>query len=115
MDVFAPFAREEFLRFLKPGGWLIYAVPGPEHLFGLKQALYDTPYKNPWVETEYEGFVRRREVPVSGEITLNQEKFRRFCHDALLLEEPSGGYAAAAEPFQPDNPIQFRFLLYQKQ
>lgn len=44
--LFAPFNEKEFARILKPGGSLYTVVPGAYHLFGLKQALYDTPYHN---------------------------------------------------------------------
>lgn len=46
LNVFAPSAEEEFIRVLKPGGYLITAAAGAEHLFGLKAALYDNPTKN---------------------------------------------------------------------
>jgi 23S rRNA (guanine745-N1)-methyltransferase len=32
------------------------AIPAEEHLFGLKSAIYDTPYKNEVADTELEGF-----------------------------------------------------------
>lgn len=44
--LFAAFNEQEFCRVLKPGGSLYTVVPGKYHLFGLKQALYDTPYEN---------------------------------------------------------------------
>lgn len=44
--LFAPFNELEFSRILKPGGRLYTVIPGTHHLFGLKQALYDTPYLN---------------------------------------------------------------------
>lgn len=44
--LFAPFNEKEFARVLKPGGSLYTVIPGSHHLFGLKQALYDTPYVN---------------------------------------------------------------------
>ncbi len=44
--LFAPFNEPEFARVLQPGGVLFTVVPGKRHLFGLKQALYDTPYLN---------------------------------------------------------------------
>lgn len=44
--LFAPFNEKEFARVLKPGGSLYTVIPGANHLFGLKQALYDTPYRN---------------------------------------------------------------------
>ncbi len=46
LNIFAPSAYEEFYRALKPEGILIKAVPLEEHLWGLKCALYDEPYKN---------------------------------------------------------------------
>ena len=44
--LFAPFNEKEFARVLKPGGSLFTVIPGSHHLWGLKQALYDTPYLN---------------------------------------------------------------------
>ena len=44
--LFAPFNEAAFSRTLKPGGRLITVVPGKYHLWGLKQAVYDTPYEN---------------------------------------------------------------------
>lgn len=44
--LFAPFNEKEFARVLKPGGTLYTVIPGSHHLWGLKQALYDTPYLN---------------------------------------------------------------------
>lgn len=46
VHLFAPFQEEEFCRILKPGGLLCTVVPGQDHLWGLKSALYDTPYHN---------------------------------------------------------------------
>ncbi len=44
--LFAPFIEEAFCRILKPGGRLYTVIPGRRHLWGLKEALYDTPYEN---------------------------------------------------------------------
>lgn len=46
VHLFAPFNEASFVRALKPGGKLLTVVPGQFHLWGLKQALYDTPYEN---------------------------------------------------------------------
>ena len=46
VHLFAPFNEKEFARVLKKGGRLYTVVPGKFHLWGLKQALYDTPYEN---------------------------------------------------------------------
>ena len=46
INLFAPCAEDEFRRVLKTGGVLIVVGAGPDHLFGLKKAIYDEPYKN---------------------------------------------------------------------
>lgn len=45
--LFAPCAEQEFLRILRPGGYLILVGAGERHLMGLKQAIYKHPYLNP--------------------------------------------------------------------
>ncbi|MGI6029028.1 MAG: putative RNA methyltransferase [Candidatus Heteroscillospira sp.] len=52
LSVFAPVFPEEFARVLAPRGVVIRAVPLREHLFGLKSAVYDTPYHNPDMSPE---------------------------------------------------------------
>jgi len=44
--LFAPFNEREFARVLRPGGTLYSVIPGRDHLWGLKQVVYKTPYPN---------------------------------------------------------------------
>jgi len=44
--LFAPFNEAEFVRVLKAGGRLYTVIPGTRHLWGLKKAVYETPYLN---------------------------------------------------------------------
>ncbi|MBR4455476.1 MAG: methyltransferase domain-containing protein [Solobacterium sp.] len=46
MTCFAPAAADEIHRILKPGGRFVFVQPAEDHLFELKQVLYDTPYQN---------------------------------------------------------------------
>ena len=46
MPVFSPEADNEYLRVLKKGGIMLRVIPLEKHLFELKAAIYDTPYKN---------------------------------------------------------------------
>ena len=46
VNVFAPCAEAEFTRVLRHGGILAVMYAGPEHLMGLKQALYDHTREN---------------------------------------------------------------------
>ena len=58
LNLFSPLETAEFLRVLKSGGILIRAVPLEEHLFSLKKAVYDTPYRNGPPEEALAGFTR---------------------------------------------------------
>lgn len=70
LDCFSPLALEEFRRVLRPGGTFLYVVPAADHLWELKQVLYDRPYPNEEKETPYEGFAYEAVVPVENTITL---------------------------------------------
>ena len=59
VNVFSPLATEEFARVLMPGGYFLYVVPSSQHLWELKQVLYDHPYENPVKTEDYPGFVHR--------------------------------------------------------
>lgn len=55
-NVFSPLAIDETLRVLKRYGRFIMVIPDEEHLFELKEAIYDTPYKNKVDDTYISGF-----------------------------------------------------------
>ena len=55
---------------LRPGGRMIYVVPGAEHLYQMKAVLYEKPYKNPVQQVEYPGFRAIDEREVQGTITV---------------------------------------------
>ena len=45
LNCFSPFAQEEFRRVLRPGGRMIYVVPGAEHLYQMKLSSTTRPIK----------------------------------------------------------------------
>ena len=57
ISVFAPVSQQESYRVLKEGGLLIVACPGKNHLYGLKEALYENPTHNEEKVPDYEGFI----------------------------------------------------------
>lgn len=73
INIFAPMVESETARILKKGGYLIYAVPGKNHLMGLKELLYENVYENEEKHTEYAGFEFISRETVKSEITLNGE------------------------------------------
>ncbi|MBR2283626.1 MAG: methyltransferase domain-containing protein [Ruminococcus sp.] len=54
--LFAPYAGAEFQRVLRPGGFMLMAIPAENHLWELKMAVYDTPYRNQVSDYALDGF-----------------------------------------------------------
>ena len=116
LNVFAPFAREEFLRVLRPGGQLFYAVPGPRHLFGLKAVLYEHPYENPVQEVDYPGFTALGQVECEGSIRVEGEAVQDlFAMTPYFWKTPREGAERLAACPAVETPIQFRFLKFAKE
>lgn len=75
VNIFAPDSHSEYLRVLKRGGRLITVTPMADHLFELKSAVYEKPYKNPYVDPEREGFslVGTTEVKYKAHLETNED------------------------------------------
>lgn len=71
LSLFAPAPAEEFLRVLSPRGLVIRAVPGADHLWELKQAVYDEPYRNREEKHRLAGFDERDRVRVEYPFALD--------------------------------------------
>lgn len=70
LSLFAPFSPKEYDRLLKSGGALILAFPMQEHLWELKQAVYDRPYKNEVADLNIRGYDLIESKIVHDRITL---------------------------------------------
>ena len=94
----------------------MYAVPGPRHLFGLKQVLYDTPYENPCRPVDYPGFVREDERAVQSTIRLEGGAIQAlFAMTPYYWKTPKEGAERLAKLEVLQTEIEFRFVTYRKQ
>lgn len=56
LNLFAPYCGEEYQRVLAPGGKMLLAIPGEDHLWELKKAVYEHPYRNEVKDFALQGF-----------------------------------------------------------
>ena len=73
VNIFAPCVEEEYKRALKKGGVLIVAGAGENHLLGLKEAIYETTYKNTEREDMPSGMELVEEKTVAFDLELNDK------------------------------------------
>lgn len=117
INLFAPVADAEFARVLKPGGYLLMAVPAEEHLWGMKQVLYETPYKNEVRRDTLEHFTLTEVRRVTDTITVTDPDHIR----ALFAMTPYYWKTAPADRdrlYAQDKlktEIAFDLLLYKKE
>ncbi len=74
VTLFAPYCGEEFKRILSENGVMIMAIPFEEHLWELKQAVYDTPYKNEVRPYELDGFRLLQKKRIRRKISLESNE-----------------------------------------
>lgn len=116
VDIFAPVAGEEFARVLRPGGWLFLVGPGPRHLFGMKQVLYQTPYENPVEERKLPGFTVQGRRLVRDRLTLTGEQIPNlFAMTPYFWKTPREGAARLAALKTLETEAEFVIDLLQRQ
>ena len=92
VNTFSPLAKDEVYRALKKGGHFVMAIPAEAHLFGLKSAIYDTPYKNEVADTTLEGFTLVSEKELRYPLQLDTDADIR----ALFMMTPYAYRTSAA-------------------
>ncbi|PHR85939.1 MAG: 23S rRNA (guanine(745)-N(1))-methyltransferase [Moritella sp.] len=72
--IYAPSQDAELARIIKIGGYLLTVTPAAEHLFELKQKIYQTPEKHDMSIEPIAGFEVVEQQRLTHEITLTQAK-----------------------------------------
>ena len=109
LSVFAPVAGAEFARVLRPGGYLIVAAPGPRHLFGLKEVLYDRPYENEEAQFSIPGMRQTDIVRVGGTVHLTGAQAVRdlFAMTPYFWHTPADGIRRLEGVSKLETPAEF--------
>ena len=116
MTMFAPFCREEYLRVLKKGGSLIMAIPAENHLFSLKKAIYDEPYKNETADYEIEGLDFSESRKISRKIFIdNSDDIKSlFSMTPYYYKTGVSGHERVNALTSLETEAEFEVLIYKK-
>lgn len=113
--VFSPLARDEIYRVLSPSGKLVMVFPDVMHLFGLKEKIYDTPYKNKPEPTELQGFELLSDESLSYEITVEGDMIKNlFMMTPYAYRTSEANKARLYTNEVITTEVAFRILVYRK-
>ena len=117
LNCFSPLAIDEFRRVLKQGGHFAYVVPAAEHLWQMKEVLYDEPYPNEVKRTPYEGFRYVDVLEVRDTITLDnpEDIFALFQMTPYSWKTPAEGVARLKALQTLTTDIAFHIHLFEKE
>lgn len=115
LNIFSPYVPEEFHRVLKPGGKLFRVYPLEEHLWELKQLVYDRPYKNPPTPLETDGFriLETRTVSYPIHLPCAQDIMALFRMTPYYYKTGKADQQKAAEASALDVSLAFGITIYE--
>ena len=116
VNCFSPLAAAEYRRVLRPGGRFLYVIPGPRHLWELKQLLYDAPYENEERSEDYPGLELIETVPVQTRFTLETPELiaALFHMTPYTWKTPRDGAERLRTVQRLTVQAQFRICLYRR-
>ncbi len=114
--LFAPFGEEEFMRVLKPGGVLVSAVAGENHLWQMKEILYEKPYKNDEKPPRTTiPFSEKRRADGKIDLDNTEDILSMFKMTPYFYHTPTDGINRLAQIQQLETEISFALYTYKKQ
>ena len=76
LSVFAPTGEAELKRLVAPGGWFLNVAPGPEHLWELRQVIYEQPRPHAAPQTRIPGFEEARQQLLEFQLELEGQQLQ---------------------------------------
>lgn len=111
---FAPIAKDQVVRILKPKGIFIVVTPAQKHLWQLKEILYDIPYKNSLKQLDLDLNLIRDDI-IEKKMSLNQEELQfLFQMTPYYHHTPMEGRKQLAKQKKLDILASFQIRIYQK-
>ena len=116
INCFSPLALDEFSRVLHHGGHFLYVVPSEQHLWELKQVLYDDPYPNEVKQTPYDGFryLDIRHVESMIHLTSQEDIHALFQMTPYYWKTPKSGTERLAHLTELTTRISFDIHVFEK-
>ena len=114
LHLFAPFHEKEFSRITKDGGYIVSVVAGENHLFELKELLYDTPYKNDEQppETENLALTEKRKITAKVHLQSNEDIMALFKMTPYYYHTKDEDKAKLANINEMDMTTEFVMFIY---
>ncbi len=114
--LFAPFHSGEFSRIISDDGVVVTAIPGKEHLFGLKKILYTEPYYNDEKEPVADGLELIEKIRVKDTLLLNSKEDINalFQMTPYYYHTPTEGMNRLDKISNLTTEIEFVLLVYKK-
>lgn len=115
LEIFAPHCEEEYRRVLKPGGTLIMVIPAARHLYGLKEALYETPYENIVADLTLTDFAMMEQTSIRSKITVtNDDLWNLFTMTPYFYRTAPQAKEKLRQRTHLQTEIAFELLVYKK-
>lgn len=116
LNIFSPTNANEYSRILKSKGILIKAIPLENHLFELKKAIYDKPYKNKIESHELENFsiADFKEIKYNLKFTTNEDIISLFKMTPYYYKTSRTDQAKLENLTNLETEIEFGIIVYHK-